>query len=82
MLHCKGGGCLFRSRAGKRNGDVVNLRQLLKRRLRAGAVLEVRLSAPDATTRVIRFTMRGRGLLPKKRTLCLAPGAAKPGRCA
>ena len=82
VLHCKGGGCVFRSRAGKRNGDVVNLRRLLKRRLRAGAVLEVRLSAPDATTRVIRFTMRGRGLLPKKRTLCLPPGVAKPGRCA
>ena len=79
VLHCKG--CGFRNKTGKRNGDVVNLRRLLKRRLRAGAVLEVRLSAPDATTRVIRFTMRGKGRLPKKRSLCLAPGASKPGRC-
>jgi Ca2+-binding RTX toxin-like protein len=81
VLHCKGGGCAFRTKAGKPKNGAVNLRKLLKRRLRAGAVLEVRLSAPDATTRVIRFTMRKRGLLPKRRTLCLAPGAAQPGRC-
>lgn len=53
----------------------------MKRRLRAGAVLEVRLTAKDTTGRVIRFKMR-KGRLPKKTTLCLAPGANTPGRCA
>jgi hypothetical protein len=58
----------------------VNLRKLLKRRLKAGAVLEVRLTAPNAIGRVIRFRMR-KGRLPKRSNLCLPPGAATPGRC-
>jgi hypothetical protein len=81
-LRCTGPGCRGPAkRVGKRGrGGVVNLRKLVKRRLRAGAVLEVRLTAPQATSRVIRFKMR-KGRLPKKTTLCLAPGAKKPGRC-
>ena len=82
-LRCKGPGCRgLAKRAGKRGkGGVVNLRKLIKRRLRAGAVLEVRITAPDATGRVIRFKMR-KGQRPKKTTLCLAPGEKQPGRCA
>jgi Ca2+-binding RTX toxin-like protein len=82
-LRCKGPGCRgLAKRAGKRGkGGAVNLRRLIKRRLRAGAVLEVRITAPDATGRVIRFKMR-KGQRPKRTTLCLAPGEKQPGRCA
>jgi hypothetical protein len=60
---------------------LMDLRKLFKRRLRAGAVLEVRLTAPETAGRVIRFTMRN-GRQPQKTSLCLAPGAKRPGPCA
>jgi len=56
---------------------VVNLRRLVRKRLRAGAVLEVRLTAPGAIGRVIRFRMRD-GKLPKRTNLQLAPNP-QPG---
>jgi Ca2+-binding RTX toxin-like protein len=80
-LRCIGRPCSFRKRVGKADrSGAVNLRKLLKRRLKAGAVLEVRLTAPNAIGRVIRFRMR-KGRLPKRSNLCLPPGAATPGRC-
>ena len=79
-LRCKGPGCRgLAKRAGKRGkGGAVNLRKLIRRRLRAGAVLEVRITAPDATGRVIRFKMR-RGQRQKRTTLCLAPRGEAAG---
>ena len=80
-LRCKGRPCAFRRRVARPNrAGTANLRRLVKRRLRVGAVLEVRLTAPGAIGRVIRFRMRD-GRLPKRTSLCLPPGAAKPGRC-
>jgi Ca2+-binding RTX toxin-like protein len=80
-LRCKGRPCAFRKRVGRANrAGTVNLRKLLKRRLRTGAVLEVRITAPDAIGRVIRFRMRD-GRLPKRSNLCLPPGAAAAARC-
>jgi hypothetical protein len=50
--------------------------------VRAKAVVEIRVTAPEFIGRLTRFTMRDKGRQPKKATLCLAPGAAKPARCA
>ena len=80
-LRCKGRPCTFRKRVGKRNrAGTVNLRKLLEQRLRSGAVLEVRITAPEAIGRVIRFRMRN-GRLPKRSNLCLPPGTAAAARC-
>jgi hypothetical protein len=75
-LRCKG--CGFRRKVGRPNRDrAVNLRRLVRRRLRTGAVLEVRLTAPGAIGRVIRFRMRD-GKLPKRTNLRLPPNP-RPG---
>jgi Ca2+-binding RTX toxin-like protein len=78
-LRCKGR-CAFRKKVGKARDGKVNLRRLIRGRLRTGATLEVRLSAPDTITRVVRFKMR-RGKLPKRTSLCQVPGESV-GRCA
>ncbi len=58
-----------------------NLGPLFKRaKLRVGAVVEVRVTAPGAIGKVVRFTMRRRAI-PRTTRLCLPAGAVKPGRC-
>ncbi len=78
-LRCSGR-CAFRKKVGKASGGKVNLRKLIRGRLRTGATLEVRLSAPGTISRVVRFKMR-KARLPKRTSLCLPPGG-KVGRCA
>ena len=78
-LRCKGP-CAFRKKVGRARDGKVNLRKLIRGRLRAGSTLEVRLTAPDAIGRVNRFKVR-RGKLPKRTRLCLPPGG-NVGRCA
>ena len=56
-LRCSGR-CAFRKKVGKASGGKVNLRKLIRGRLRTGATLEVRLSAPGTISRVVRFKMR------------------------
>jgi hypothetical protein len=78
-LRCQGR-CAFRKKVGKpARNRTVNLRKLIRGRLRAGGVLEVRLTAPGTIGRVIRFRMR-KGKLPKRTSLCLPPGG-KVGQC-
>jgi Ca2+-binding RTX toxin-like protein len=78
-LRCSGR-CSFRKKVGKANGNrSVNLRRLIRGRVRTGATLEVRLTAPGTIGRVVRFKMR-RGKLPKRTSLCLPPGG-NAGRC-
>jgi hypothetical protein len=56
--------------------------KLFKKAFRKGAVLEVWLTAPNSIGKVVRFEVKsGRNRTPRGRTLCLAPGAAKPGKC-
>jgi hypothetical protein len=50
------------------------------RALRAGAVIEVRITAPGLIGKVVRYAI-AKGRLPASTLLCLAPGAAKPARC-
>ena len=78
-LRCSGQGCKKKksSFSKKRN---VDLRPRLKRLVGPRATVEVRVLAPGLTGFVRRFTLRP-GRKVKVRTLCLAPGKRKPGRC-
>jgi len=80
---CSGGGCAF-ARAtltvGRRGGAALT-RRFKGRRLRPGAVIEVRVTAAGHFGKVVRYTVRA-GKLPAAEVLCLAPGARKPtARC-
>jgi predicted secreted protein len=81
---CRGGkrrGCAFRSRALRgAKVDVGKKLKLGRRKFRKGAVLEIRVTAPGMTGKVLRFRFNG-GRAASKRLLCLPPGAAKPGKC-
>ena len=82
QLRCSGSGCPFkRKSAGRiRDGKVNALKAFGdKRILRAGAVLEVRITAPEWIGKVVRYKTRD-GKPPKVSTLCLRPGAKKPQR--
>ena len=83
-VRCRGGGCPFSTnRIKAKPGQTrVTLTNLLKgRRLRAGATLEVRVSAPQTIGRVERFRIR-RGKGPVHTVLCLPPGSNRPrARC-
>jgi hypothetical protein len=76
---CTGRGCPFRSK--RFDGTRVNVGKAFKRRLRAGAKIEVRITAPGAIGKVVRYEMR-RGKVPKTTRLCLPLGASRPrARC-
>jgi hypothetical protein len=81
-LRCHGKGCpgshrtIPVSAAGKANVH----RVLRGRRLRVGAVLELRITRPDMIGKVMRFRVR-RSRIPATRKLCLAPGAPTPAPC-
>src|SRR4051812_6968536 len=77
-LSCRGRGCPRRS-ISARGPDASFTRALKHARLRVGAVLELRLTAPNVIGRVVRFTVARRRV--RTATLCLAPGAPAPGRC-
>ena len=75
VLRCSGGGCGFASRRARvRDSGDAALKPLLRgRRLRAGAVVEVRVTAPGFVGKVTRFRMR-RARVPVKTSLCLRAG--------
>jgi hypothetical protein len=59
----------------------VNLRRPFRRRkLPAGTVLTVQITAPGYVGKVVRYKMRKRRL-PRTTQLCLQPGAKRPGEC-
>ena len=65
-----------------KGADLKNVRgPVKKRKLRAKAKLEVRILAPDAIGKVVRFTMRSGRRGPAQKSLCLTPGKSKPGKC-
>jgi hypothetical protein len=81
-VRCKGGCGFSRRRARVSAAGAANVAKLLKgRRLQKGVVLDVRVTAPEHIGKVTRFVMRGRGRLPRKRSLCLPPGKSTPVRC-
>jgi hypothetical protein len=73
--------CPFRVRkAAVAANGTANLRRRLPRRLRPGITIEVRITAPNAIGKVVRYPIK-RGRIPAGKTLCLPPGAKKPKRC-
>lgn len=80
-VRCEGKGCPVRSRAVKLRSGRAKLTKLFKRaKLRRGAVVELRLTAPGAIGKVLRLAVRKRKA-PKRSSLCLPLGASKPARC-
>jgi hypothetical protein len=84
---CRGGkrrGCTFARRGVKvsAGGDAKAIALVRPLRLRAGAVLEVRVAAPGLATKVSRFTIRKPPRGPLLRSGCLKPGASKLATCA
>jgi virginiamycin B lyase len=79
---CRGRGCPFARRrfAPGRTRAVKATRDFRRARLRSGAVLEVRIVAPGAVGKVVRYTIR-RHAIPRGRVLCLPPGASRPAAC-
>jgi hypothetical protein len=65
----------------KRNArGTVKLKRFLRKTLRVGTVIEVRVTKPGMIGAVKRLTVR-RGKNPTITTRCLPPGAKKPTRC-
>jgi hypothetical protein len=80
---CTGKGCAFARKSAPVKGGGASLVKLFKgRKLKPGAVIEVRVTAPGMTGQVVRFTVRKGKKTPARSTLCLALGAAKPAACA
>ena len=57
-----------------------SLTRVFRKRLRAGAVVSVTVTAPNTVGRVRRYTIR-RGGKPRTRSLCLLPGKTRAERC-
>ena len=77
-LRCKGRGCPGPEtrRAGSRAVSFKSMR----RTFRAGTVVEIRVTKPDAIGRSVRVTVQAGGVL-RRADLCLAPGSIRPGAC-
>ena len=82
-LTCTGKGCPFKQRSVPVSaGGITNLRPLLKsKRLRTGAVLEVRINGGFTISSVTRLTFRDRHQ-PKQAKLCAYTEVATAGACA
>jgi Ca2+-binding RTX toxin-like protein len=86
-LRCKGGkklGCFqgVKRFPVPRGAAAKNVRGPVKqRKLKASARLEVRVLAPDAIGKVVRYTMRKGNALPKSKLLCVTPGTKRPKKC-
>lgn len=80
---CSGRGCPFTTRSIGAAGPVVDVRLALgkaRSRLRAGQVLEVRVSAPAHDTAVARWTVTAKGA-PRLQRRCVPLGMTLPRPC-
>jgi hypothetical protein len=81
-VRCKGRGCPFKKKRFKPKAGKVDVHALFKRPLLAGAVIELRVLAPEAIGPVRRIAIRAAGKRPKTTNLCMTPKAAAPAKCA
>jgi hypothetical protein len=82
VVLCSGKGCGFDRRTVAPKGGAAKLAKLFKgRKLERGAVVEIRVTAPGMTGKVVRYAVRTRRKLPASATLCLPSGTSKPGAC-
>lgn len=76
QLRCSGSGCPFQVRTLKTVRAKATAAALLaQRRLRPGAVVEVRLTAPGYVGKASRYAIRARRV-PLRRDYCLTPGSS------
>ena len=82
QVRCRGRGCPYKRRTIKRaaNGSFPATKGFRGRKLRKGAVVEVRVLLAGSIGKVVRYRIRP-PKTPKGKVLCLPPGAAKPGAC-
>jgi SMP-30/gluconolaconase/LRE-like protein len=83
QVRCRGRGCPFASRRVARRAGATTARLtrlFARRRLRPGAVVEIRITRAGAIGQVVRFTVR-RGRAPRRTSLCLPAGSRRPARC-
>jgi hypothetical protein len=84
---CRGSSCPLRRSArlvaakGRRTVQTVTFARLRNARLRAGTVLEVRVTRAGRIGKFVRFTFV-RGRAPERSDRCLAPGSSAPTACA
>jgi hypothetical protein len=82
VILCSGKGCGFDRRTVAPKGGAAKLAKLFRgRKLKRGAVVEIRVTAPGMTGKVVRYAVRTGRKLPASATLCLPSGASKPGAC-
>ena len=76
---CRGKGCPFKSRrfARNRRGEAVATKAFAKRRLRPGAVVEIRITKSGTIGRVVTFKLRKRAV-PRPAVQCLPAGSTRP----
>jgi hypothetical protein len=85
-ISCRGRTCPMRRTAqliaakGRRTVQTVKVTRLRNARLRAGTVLEVRVTKAGRIGKYVRFTFRS-GKAPKRSDRCLAPGVSAPSAC-
>jgi Ca2+-binding RTX toxin-like protein len=79
LVNCHGDGCPFARRTFP--GPTVELTPAFRgRRLSVGTRLEIFITAPEALSKYVGFTMR-RTKVPLTRFACAAPDSMKPIRC-
>jgi hypothetical protein len=87
-VSCRGPGCPTRAESRvaaastkrRRPATVVIGFRRFQRSLRAGVILEIRVSKPGRIGKFTRFSI-GHGVVPKRIDTCLAPSGSKPMRC-
>jgi hypothetical protein len=83
LMTCSGERCPFARRILTHRGPSSSVdlaRDLDRRALKPGTVLELRISKPGWTGRLFRWQMQS-GKRPSSTVLCLPPGGTKPTAC-
>ena len=81
-VRCRGGGCPKKAKKLTSKGakELRFTSYFAKRKLRPGAIVEVRITLPDQIGKFARYVMRARKA-PKATVLCLPPGQTKAIAC-
>ena len=80
-VSCHGRSCPYRSGGGRMRSDLLVIRRMRGRFLRAGTIIEMRVTGAGRIGKYTRFRIR-RGAKPARVDLCLVPRQRRPSRCA
>ena len=78
---CRGRTCPSRAGRARMRSDLLVVRRMRGRFLRAGTIIEMRVTAAGKIGKYTRFRVR-RGVKPARVDRCLVPRRSKPTRCA